>query len=143
MCLQLNKILVFGDHDRPNGAGLLKDLGVCGGEQPQVSNVDGPNLSRLFDPSADRRRELCIHPGQHGVVGVGHLGSQGRVVEAPRRIEQACRDVLRLQVRKIGQYLRLTLPRCQEFEDVNYANPHAPDTRASTTLSGIDRDPVE
>ena len=87
--------------------------------------------------SSQGRRQLGIDDKPHGLPG-----DQNRMVGFSGGISQARGNVLRFQIRIIGQDFRFRDSCRQQIKKVFHPNPHSPDTRTSSALIRIEGDPV-
>jgi hypothetical protein len=65
------------------------------------------------------------------------------MVETPRGVQQAGRDIVGFQIGEVLEDLLLRVARSQQFQDVDHANAHPTNAGAAPTLFGTDRDALE
>lgn len=118
-----------------------EDVTVCGAQQTQTLDMCCVHPVLGLKPARERGRQLRVNPDPQ--CRGGHLCGEHRVIEPPRGILQRRRDVLLFQIREVSEDFIGRLPSGEELENVDHTDTHAPDTGATATLVGVQRDPIE
>ena len=92
----------------------------------------------LPKPPGERGWQLRVEKETHG-----SRTDQHGVIQVARGVGNARANVLRLQVGKICQNFLLGCAPGKHIENVLNSNTHPADTRASSALAGINRDPLK
>jgi len=89
----------------------------------------------LGERSRRTKQETAAHRAR------GSRGKDG-MIDAATRVPEASDDVFRLEIRKLFEDLLCREPRGQQIQHIDDADPKTADTRASSALLGIHRDPI-
>ncbi len=108
----------------------------------------GVNTVCVGQSARQRGRYLRINPNgarqiRRRLAGAHALGRNVRMIQTPRRVQEARRDVIRLQVREVGQDLFMRFACCEQLQHVDHAHAHPADARTASALLRTDGDTLE
>jgi hypothetical protein len=140
---ELNEILILCNHRRNVGrASRLEDWSVVGGEEAELKNVSRVNVILSAEPHGQRWGQLCIDPDaerrSRSLGWLSHLSRDCRMIQAPRRVEQAGGNVVGLEIWELLEDLLVGLPSRQQLENVDDPNPHTANARPAAALLRAD-----
>jgi hypothetical protein len=111
-----------------------------------ATTSSGPGPEPTFSTAAHRRsgrlgagRRLTIARRSECSLSGRH---QDRMIRFLGRVGEGGAYVFGLQIRVVGENVRLADPGCQQIEDILDADAHAADARSSAALLGIEGDPL-
>lgn len=146
------EIFILGDDDVGGGSPRsMENRRIVGASQSQILKMGCSHAELVAKPTCKGGRKLHIDPNTHDrqlgrlatQITIGHSRGEVRMIHPSGGIQEACRNIIGLEVREIRKDLLSRLPSSEQFEHVNDAHPHTTNARSSAALQRIDRDAFE